>query len=103
MVESKVATGADAPKERTAINYCEPVELGVAHHWNIEPPNGPTSMGRCRGCNAERQFSNSTEHVSASEWRNQAEKSYANANREKTPYNDRGARNASEKRLSDEY
>ena len=28
------------------------------HHWRIEPPNGPTSMGRCRTCGEEREFQN---------------------------------------------
>jgi len=31
------------------------------HHWIIESPSGPTSMGRCRLCGAERQFINSAE------------------------------------------
>jgi len=28
------------------------------HHWLIEEAVGPTSMGRCRGCGAERVFRN---------------------------------------------
>lgn len=66
MVESKVATGVDAPKERTARNYCPP-ELIRGHHWNIGPPNGRTSVGTCRGCGATQQFRNSTEYVPRSE------------------------------------
>lgn len=31
------------------------------HHWIIESPSGPTSMGRCRLCGAERRFTNSAE------------------------------------------
>ena len=29
-----------------------------AHHWLIEEACGPTSMGRCRDCGAERSFRN---------------------------------------------
>ncbi len=29
-----------------------------AHHWLIEPPTGPLSVGRCRECGSERSFSN---------------------------------------------
>jgi len=28
------------------------------HHWIIDPPNGPTSTGRCRLCGATKQFTN---------------------------------------------
>ncbi len=28
------------------------------HHWLIDEATGPTSMGRCRGCGAEKQFRN---------------------------------------------
>ncbi len=28
------------------------------HHWRLEPPNGPTAMGRC-ACGAARSFRNS--------------------------------------------
>lgn len=28
------------------------------HYWIIEPPAGPTSMGRCRGCGKRKQFAN---------------------------------------------
>jgi hypothetical protein len=31
------------------------------HHWIIESPSGPTSIGRCKLCGAERQFPNSAE------------------------------------------
>lgn len=31
-----------------------------AHHWLIEPPVGPRSVGRCRGCGSERAFSNAS-------------------------------------------
>jgi hypothetical protein len=29
------------------------------HHWLIESPQGPTSMGICKLCGAQREFSNS--------------------------------------------
>lgn len=42
-----------------------PVDNGQAspgaecrHHWDIEPPNGPTSRGICRHCGDEQEFSN---------------------------------------------
>ncbi len=31
------------------------------HHWLIEPPNGPTSRGRCKQCGHTRTFPNSSE------------------------------------------
>lgn len=30
-----------------------------AHHWLIDPPNGPQSRGTCRHCGGERLFKNS--------------------------------------------
>ena len=30
------------------------------HHWLIESPQGPTSMGMCKLCGAQKEFSNST-------------------------------------------
>jgi hypothetical protein len=29
------------------------------HHWLIESPQGPTSMGMCKLCGAQKEFSNS--------------------------------------------
>ena len=29
------------------------------HHWRIAPPRGPTSLGICQCCGAERTFLNS--------------------------------------------
>lgn len=42
-----------------------PLRPSHAHHWLIDPPNGPFSLGRCRSCNEERRFPNSTE---SAEW-----------------------------------
>lgn len=38
----------------------EPEEPGCRHHWRIAAPNGATSMGRCKICGSEREFSNSS-------------------------------------------
>jgi len=46
-----------------------PIRPSHAHHWVIEPPNGPFSLGRCRSCNEEKQFPNSTE---SAEWASDA-------------------------------
>jgi hypothetical protein len=29
-----------------------------SHHWLIEPPKGPTSMGVCKLCGAKKEFNN---------------------------------------------
>lgn len=29
------------------------------HHWQIESPNGPVSIGKCKICGAFREFNNS--------------------------------------------
>jgi hypothetical protein len=34
-------------------------ERSCRHHWLIESPHGPTSMGICKLCGAQREFSNS--------------------------------------------
>ena len=31
------------------------------HHWIIETPDGPMSIGRCRLCGEEREFSNTVD------------------------------------------
>tara|TARA_B100001146_G_C15835496_1_gene286892 strand:+ start:269 stop:532 length:264 start_codon:yes stop_codon:yes gene_type:complete len=35
---------------------------GGSCHWIIEPPNGPTSIGKCKKCGTEREFRNSFEY-----------------------------------------
>ena len=35
---------------------------GGSCHWVIEPPNGPTSIGKCKKCGTEREFRNSFEY-----------------------------------------
>jgi hypothetical protein len=33
------------------------------HHWVLEPADGPTSVGICKHCGAQREFSNNPEAV----------------------------------------
>ena len=40
------------------------VESDCNHHWVIESPNGPTSVGRCRDCGERREFKNSIQITS---------------------------------------
>ena len=35
---------------------------GDSCHWVIEPPNGPTSLGKCKKCGKEKEFRNSFEY-----------------------------------------
>lgn len=37
---------------------------GCCHHWMIESPNGPTSVGTCRACGEVREFKNSVQITS---------------------------------------
>ena len=34
------------------------------HYWEIEKPNGPTSLGRCKICGEVREFKNSVQITS---------------------------------------
>jgi hypothetical protein len=36
-----------------------------AHHWLVEPVNGPTSEARCKHCNETRVFFNHVEDIQA--------------------------------------
>ncbi len=39
------------------------VEVVVcSHHWVIQTPDGPVSIGRCKVCGEEREFNNSAEY-----------------------------------------
>ncbi len=42
-----------------------PAEIECHHHWVIEFPDGPTSMGICQRCGAKREFMN---HIEYSRW-----------------------------------
>ena len=33
--------------------------IQCTHHWQIESPNGPVSIGRCKRCGEIREFNNS--------------------------------------------
>jgi hypothetical protein len=35
-------------------------EPGCQHHWKIAPPNGATSLGKCKVCGEVREFRNSS-------------------------------------------
>lgn len=49
--------GGVTDREETAHVRAEPSPT-CTHHWLIETPQGATSKGRCRKCNAKRTFSN---------------------------------------------
>jgi len=47
------------PRERRP-GITSPVDQETCqHHWLIESPSGPTSVGQCKLCGAEREFRNS--------------------------------------------
>jgi hypothetical protein len=47
---------------KTAVTRRKQVTKGgpCRHHWLIESPQGRTSMGMCKLCGAQKEFSNST-------------------------------------------
>jgi hypothetical protein len=53
----------------------EVLESDCNHHWVIDSPNGPTSVGTCRTCGELREFKNSIQITS---W--ESEGSHANRN-----------------------
>ena len=46
------------------IEAAELLESQCNHHWIIESPNGPTSIGECRICGEVREFKNSIQITS---------------------------------------
>ena len=34
-----------------------------AHHWIIDFPHGPTSVGRCKLCGATKEFTNDLQNI----------------------------------------
>ena len=48
--------------ESTSIEVEEEADHG--HHWLIESPNGPTSIGTCKVCGTVREFKNSIQITS---------------------------------------
>ena len=49
------------PSRRNAERLNDFVASNCAHHWMIEPPNGPLSDGVCQRCGEKREFMNSAE------------------------------------------
>ena len=51
-------------KEEKKVTPEEPSSCltGGSCHWVIEPPNGPTSIGKCKKCGTEKEFRNSFEY-----------------------------------------
>ena len=49
-----------------SVDLVQPVEQmsDCCHHWMIEAPNGPTSLGTCRDCGEAREFKNSIQITS---------------------------------------
>lgn len=50
------------PATRTMLENVDATPA-CAHHWIIEPANGPTSRGWCRRCGAHRAFYNTFDDV----------------------------------------
>ena len=48
-------------------------EIKCAHHWLIEPPQGPTSIGVCKICGEKREFENQYSPAHAQPIRNKQE------------------------------
>ena len=51
--------GGTATKKRT--RRTATAETGHNHHWLLESPNGPLSIGTCSSCGETREFRNSSE------------------------------------------
>lgn len=66
-VEDWVYRGV-VPKAQNIESLNNFISATCAHHWVIEPPNGPTSEGVCQRCGERRAFTNSAEPASASMW-----------------------------------
>ena len=47
------------PFPRTATHPAVTLNEPCTHHWCIEAPNGPASLGRCSLCGEQREFANS--------------------------------------------
>ena len=54
------------PSPENRQQLIEFIKTECAHHWVIEPPNGPVSEGLCQRCGERREFTNSAESASAS-------------------------------------
>ena len=49
------------------------MEIRCAHHWLIEPPQGPTSIGTCKICGETSEFENQYSPAHAQSTRNKQE------------------------------
>lgn len=56
------------PQPQPELPPTRPCIAGMAHHWLIEEPSGPTSVGYCFNCDQEKVFQNSQEKF----WENTA-------------------------------
>lgn len=50
---------AESQADTQAADNSEEGGSDCAHHWNIESPSGPTSIGTCKVCGETREFRNS--------------------------------------------
>ena len=57
-----MSTTQEVRDESTSIEVEEEADHG--HHWLIESPNGPTSIGTCKVCGTVREFKNSIQITS---------------------------------------
>ena len=62
-VEGWVYKG-EVPSRGNAERLNDFIANNCAHHWVIDRPNGPLSVGVCQRCGERREFSNSTEPTS---------------------------------------
>ena len=51
------------------------------HHWIIDQPNGPTSIGTCKSCGLTQEFKNS---IQGSGWDRDGSRRRAAANRRRS-------------------
>ena len=58
MVLGDGQAGVVIAREETMLQQRLPVQT-CAHHWMIQPADGPTSLGMCRFCREVRKFKNS--------------------------------------------
>ncbi len=53
---------AAAPLRPARARRSPSARVHCRHHWIIEPPNGPKSVGRCRRCGRRERFPNSSDY-----------------------------------------
>ena len=57
------------------------VDTDCMHHWLIDQPNGPTSIGTCKICGLTQEFKNS---IQGSGWDRDGSRRRAAANRRRS-------------------